>query len=280
MNNEIHICFTLDSNYINYALIAIYSILKERILSTPIHFYILGDKIKDFSVFKRFTKFKNVDVYTSNIDLDKYISYDLQFRHCTKAVELDLLIPELPIFKNLDRLLYLDPDIIVKKDLSSLYFHDITDKPLGCVKDYGLACVFNNKPVDLDLYKEVNTGVMIMDIKKLQKMNFTKICLDYLEKNRLIDQDIINRLFSSNDIFFLDPIYNHSWHKQFIVKGNYCNIDLYNKLYKTNYKSIDELNEKSVILHFHGDKEKMLKNNKVIKQMFDDYLTECKKIIG
>lgn len=278
MNNEINICFTFDDNYIKYALIAIYSILKERVSPFPIHFYILGNNVSNLSVFKKFSKFKNVSVYTSNIDLDQYISFDLQFRHCTKAVELDLLIPELPVLKDLDRLLYLDPDIIVRKDISSLYFQDLKGKALGCVKDYGCACVFNNKPVDLNAYKNINSGVMIMDIKKLQKKNFTKICLDYLKKRKLIDQDIINNLFS-NDILFLDPIYNHSWHKQLIIKGNYCNIDLYNQLYKTQYKSIEELNDKSVILHFHGDKEKMLKENKILKDMFDNYLKECNEFL-
>ena len=55
----------------------------------------------------------------------------------------------------------------------------------------------------------------------------------------------------------------------------YKNIEIYNSVYKTSYKSIDELVEKSVAWHFHGDKKKMIENNE-IKKIFDDIKKKLK----
>lgn len=276
MNNEICICFITDNNYVDLTKMCIWSIIKNRTSNRPIKFYILGYQLSQANLFlfHGFSRYDNISIYSTNVDLDSYIPYELQIRHCTKANWMDFLIPELPVLRDLNRVLYIDPDIIVRKDLSSLYDHDLHSKALGCVKDFGLACVYNTNPVDMKTYTFTNAGVILMDIKKLQEKEFTKHCLENVQKTKLLDQDIINELFK-NDICFLEPKYNFSWHKTFIVKGNYAKIEKYNELYGTHYKSLKELENDSVIWHFHGDKNKMLKEQKVIKDLFDSYLNEA-----
>ena len=275
IKDRLNICLITDKNYIDLTLSCIWSIVKTRKTKLPIHFYVLGDNA-DLSIFKKFSTLKNTFIYTENIDLKWYIPKTYKFKHCTNTVQMDLLLPIIPVLKELDRVLYLDSDLIIKQDLESLYMKDLKGKSLGGVKDFGKGCVYNKTPVNLDTYKYINAGVMLMDIKKLRAQEFTVKCLSWLEKHNQIDQDIINTLFQNN-IYFLEPKYNFSWHKQLLEGGNYLNINLYNKMYKTKYKSIEDLNKDAVILHFHGNKTKMIEKNQKIKELFKSYSDSVKK---
>lgn len=102
---------------------------------------------------------------------------------------------------NLERILYLDSDIIVINELKELYEKDFEG-------NYYIAATHVNKvlhkinEIRLDLKKEepyINTGVLLINLKQLRTINIEKEVIDFVNKNKskliLPDQDIISAVY-------------------------------------------------------------------------------------
>ncbi|MGL4948759.1 MAG: glycosyltransferase [Anaeroplasmataceae bacterium] len=92
------------------------------------------------------------------------------------------LVPELP-----DKVLYLDIDTMFNKDISLLYDIDVSDYEYGAARDY-YARVFI-KP------NYINSGVLLMNLKKIKETGLLKKARDLLKVKKLIfvDQSAIIR---------------------------------------------------------------------------------------
>lgn len=62
---------------------------------------------------------KNVIVKTYVADIDEYVKDVPSYRYCSKTMYLKMFIPS--ILGELDKVLYLDSDVIVKKDLTEYF---------------------------------------------------------------------------------------------------------------------------------------------------------------
>ena len=277
MQDPIRICLTSDSNYVELLKMCIYAIIIARHPEVALILYLLGDRV-DLSELKVFEQYENVKVITQTLDMDKIIPKNISHRYLTKTMFMRVLIPELPIFKDVSKVLYLDTDAIAKKDLSEYYNTDISETALGVIKDFGCANIYNEKPVDLAEYTYFYSGQLLMNLDYLRKMQFTDKCLELIHTTDLPDQQIINKVVGTQ-VKYLDPKYCFSWHKTILMKSNYTNIDLWNKTYGTHYKSMKELEDASVIWHFHGDKKVQLMN-KTINNLFTNLSNQVNKFLG
>ena len=116
----------------------------------------------------------------------------------------------------LDRVLYLDPDLIVRKSLRTLYELPM-DAAFFAAASHIRAFLhrFNELRLGMgedDLY--INSGVMLMNLEALRAKQDTQAVFDYMERHKgrlmLPDQDIISALYGQS-IIPLDPIqYNLS----------------------------------------------------------------------
>ena len=123
--NLVHIVMITDDNYIMPTYIAIKSMFENKKLNSKYKINILTNNILE----------KNVNILTSlsttNFEINIINKTEIvdnigslnQERHVTPTAILKFFIPE--IFKDLNKILYLDSDIIVQKDLSELYNIDI-----------------------------------------------------------------------------------------------------------------------------------------------------------
>lgn len=116
--------------------------------------------------------------------------------------------------RGLERVLYLDPDIIVLRPLSALY-----GIPLD--GDYYAAASHVGEPLrrinEIRLHMDIpgqyiNSGVMLMNLSALRAEQDEKAVFEFIENNRSVlmlpDQDIINSLYSQK-IRLIDPmVYN------------------------------------------------------------------------
>jgi lipopolysaccharide biosynthesis glycosyltransferase len=141
------------------------------------------------------------------------------------ASMLRLFIPE--VLSEARRVIYLDIDVIVLTSLGSLFELDMGSAAACGVLDYptllthaaerrkGVDRLENHFRFTLDLAEAppryVNTGVLVMDLDKLRKCDFTKHALAYwAERNEQFiwnDQDVINGVLGGR-ICLLDPRYN------------------------------------------------------------------------
>lgn len=112
--------------------------------------------------------------------------------------------------RELDRVLYLDPDMIINGSLGELY-----DMPMGtaffaAASHIGRLLHFFNE-LRLDMGEEspyINSGVMLMDLHRLREEQDIDNVFDYIDSHRgkllLPDQDIISGLYGDR-IIPLDP---------------------------------------------------------------------------
>lgn len=229
-----HICLSSDNNYAPYLGVALYSILKNN-PGTLFHFHILDGGISKSSKAK-LAEFKKQFVF----DLDYITINDDQFKnfyidpktHFTKATYYRLLIPQL--FYYLDRILYLDVDVLVTGNLMSLLDMDLNDKALGMVLDIAGEESQIRLGLDTPYY---NAGVILFDIQKCLAQELTlKFITFAVETDKDLvyhDQDIINSCAGSL-IQKISSVYNTQvlpWNKKCVHK-------------------IKEAGDKIVILHF------------------------------
>ena len=129
---------------------------------------------------------------TSQVDRCSYISV---------ATYLRLFLPGL-MASRVDRLLYLDSDVMVNGDLGPLWNLPLGDAPLAAVRD-GLARSMGYEggipgagPHVRDGAAYFNAGVMLINVPVWQRMSVTERCLAYLAEHRdhvrFADQDALN----------------------------------------------------------------------------------------
>lgn len=252
--NELYpIVFICDDNYIRVLVILITSIMNTKHAYNNYKFFFLADRISaESKSLLRTLSYKFCFEYEI-IDCNaKYLDrFYIDNGYCT-ARPLSLLKFEIPnILKHHKKVLYMDCDIIVRKDISSLFKYDIDKYYLAAVLDSGI--LYSQRKLMNDNY--FNSGVMLMNLEKMRQENKTKQLYDMKQKisTKLMDQDILNMVFSS-DVLYLPIAYNTLYTNLMRAQGKFS-VDDINKKYSTSYKDLDELFENSCILHF-ASKEK------------------------
>jgi lipopolysaccharide biosynthesis glycosyltransferase len=117
-----------------------------------------------------------------------------------------LMLPML--LPNLDKVLYLDSDTVVCRDLYELYNFDLGDNLLAGVKD-----VLNYKETREGIsspYEYVNAGVLLFNLKQIRKEKLYNMWVETAKTNSLkyFDQDILN-LTCKNRIAHLPLKFNY-----------------------------------------------------------------------
>lgn len=196
------IVFNVDNGYVRHMCVTILSILDNNNENLCIHILTcdLSNENKSYIsslIIERnaFVKFYDVDVNTlKKFSVGKLTGNPL----ISYAAYLRLFIPDL-LPKDVDKVLYLDCDIVVINSLSELWNKDISGYYLAALDDYGDAQKMGHKRMGLELgYKYFNSGVMLMNIRKLREMQFIIKVKEFLvtDGHRILmhDQDILNGL--------------------------------------------------------------------------------------
>ncbi len=129
--------------------------------------------------------------------------------HITVATFFRLFFPQL-VPGTIEKLLYLDPDMIILRDLSELYNTSLNGYAVGAVPEINQPWVrsdlgFTSK----DQY--FNAGVMLIDVKEWIRQEITERSVKYARNNQesivWADQDALNGVLFGN-YFKLDSKYN------------------------------------------------------------------------
>ncbi len=150
----------------------------------------------------------------------------------------------------LDRVLYLDPDILVLNPVKPLYNMDLGDN-LYAAAYHNIPAVkevnrLRLNPYPIDVY--YNSGVLLMNLAlQRQLVDETKI-YQFIEKNQfkliLPDQDILNALFAKEIKALDEKLYNYD--------ARYYH---YYKMSSNGQCDMDYIIRNTVFLHFCGKKK-------------------------
>ena len=175
MAQNINVAFTIDNNYPIFTLLAISSILKNNHSNSEYTFHIVENNItgKNKSKMKYYVSdkwkqkiiFYNLDTNTIDKGFD---FYKFSGNRITNIGMARVALPEI-LPKEMHKVIYLDGDILVTRDLLELYNTDMEGMPV--------ALATNHWHINYKMHKfkkYYNSGVILMDLDKCRKYNITK----------------------------------------------------------------------------------------------------------
>lgn len=189
--NYIHISFSVNDQYTSLAYVSMISILTNKELYTYISFYMIipnnfSKKNIDFlnSLYNQFDLFNITFIKMDDRYKKAYIS-----RHITQESYYRFSLGEL--LPNLNKIIYLDSDTIVFKDLTKFYNLNFNGKIiLGQVTG-------NNKSKQNHIY-HINCGILLLNLKGMRKINIEKKVINIINKgfkSYYHDQSLLNNYF-------------------------------------------------------------------------------------
>lgn len=156
---------------------------------------------------------------------------------------------------DLDKILYLDPDILIINDIRRLYDLDLSGYLYAAAYHDRISTTEINKlrfrPYDIKAY--YNTGVLLMNLQLQREAVDKQAIYDFVEENKtkliLPDQDIFNALYSKTVKNIDEVIYNYD-----------TRFYRYYKLISNGKVDMDYVIYHTSILHFCGRKKPWHKN--------------------
>ncbi|MFP4514868.1 MAG: glycosyltransferase family 8 protein [Parcubacteria group bacterium] len=199
--SKINLVLTSDNNYAQHLGVTIVSILENSSEADKLDFHIIENGIDEENKNKILSlkdKYKaNINLY--NLDISKLKDFP-SIGHLSQAAYIRLFIPEI-LPNNIEKVLYLDSDLVCLKDIKLLYEQDLNNFPLAAIEDEkGKQFIRNYFYPGLKSY--FNSGVMLIDVNKWRRNNISQKATEFIKKyqDKIVtaDQDILNCLYKNN----------------------------------------------------------------------------------
>lgn len=154
---------------------------------------------------------------------------------------------------DLDKVLYIDSDVLVLHDLNKLYQTDISNVYLAAVKDPSWFFE-NTHVVELNLEERgfyFNSGVMLLNLAKFRQDGLLKQLEDYTNDNfrTYMDQDALNVVVGKEVILL--PVEDNTMNFFF----EHIDLAKMNEFYGRQWQSFDDVFSAATILHFASSKK-------------------------
>lgn len=195
--NEINICLASDNNYVCYASVLIASILLNANADDNLNIYILENGISDENKEKVLSlkRIKDFNIKFVSPDNNLFKPYlDIKTHaYLTMPAYYRLKLPSL--LPDVDKIIYFDCDMVVNSSLKELFYSDLNGNYIGGVLD--VRPFRMNRKSKLPLFNlYVNSGMLLIDLKKWREENVEEQFLNYAINNKedifCGDQQIIN----------------------------------------------------------------------------------------
>ena len=223
-----NVLYTLNDKFVPQVGAAITSLLENNkdVDKITVYLFSMGITNNNKKELTKLCKKYNRDISIIEIDdLKKYFDFEFDTNGWNPIVLSRLLLDKL-LPKELDRVLYLDGDTIVRGSLLELWNTDMDDYAIAASIEPTVD-VKRKKTLGMEGLPYYNAGVLLVNLKKWRKDNVGKEIIEYYRDNKgnlfANDQDAINGS-QKGKILTLSPKYN-----------------FYNIFYQYNYKFLSKL---------------------------------------
>lgn len=226
-DDEIHIGFGLHDRTGSYSIwvgVAMQSVIEHT--SSKICFHILHD-----DTLNKDNREKLITVASNGghrivfhcLDKKDFEHLSEQMRNYTIGAMFRIMLPE--ILGDLSKIIYLDADLLVNRDIKELWDTDIEEYCLAAVPDAhvvdGIVTPIPVKRGEVSAHRYFNSGVLYMNLDKICATGnmYIKI-MSYLEDANIYDlpdQDALNSIYT-HDTLLLEGCWNH-FAKDVHIKG-------------------------------------------------------------
>lgn len=277
---------TFNENYALTGTALIQSIIENSDPTCFYDIYILEGALTDATKFNFQFMFRNLKNFKLNIiNLDRYFEGKELYLHAhfSKEICYRILIPT--ILPQYNKVIYLDADMVVNRDIQHLFDIDIGQNSIAAVKDYAMKGFIKYKTMCRDAcgsltaeeylkqylgmknpYDYVQSGTLVLNTEKIRKTGTDQLILQDLCKTSywFPDQDLINKHLEG-DIYFLDTNWN-------VLHGN-GNLDtFFKKLPLEVMENYFNARKDPWIIHFAGEQKPWLNSSTEFAAIFYYYL--------
>lgn len=244
----LHIVFISDENYVMPTVVAISSIYHNKNINAHYCIHVICCEVTDKSkeLFRNLNS-DNFEVQVVEVQQsDELAECKIKNLHVSTAALYKFNIANL--FPDIDRLLYLDGDILVQNNLETIFEIDISDVYAAVVKDYK-PMTYNPPQVEklgVNHSAYFNSGVMLLNLKKFREDDLFHKLLDYRLHgiNFFMDQDALNVVFAEKVVYL--PLY---YNVMSSVMG-YFTLDALASYYELgDVESKKDIYSKAIIVH-------------------------------
>lgn len=256
-----NVLVSCDENYINPLKTMLYSLFKSNDIQIEIyliHKDIRDEKIKEIEKFVEKASIGKGKLNPIKVE-DLFSKAKTTFYYTEEMYYRLLAYKYLP--KSLDKILYLDPDVLVLNSCEELYNMDLSDNYFAAAT-HTIPTVQSANVARLSLtsgHKDIenyfNSGILMINLELARNSEkYEKEVLNYVENSKSLglimpDQDLLNVVFR-NKIIKIDEIkYNYDARRYLAYK-------LKDKKYKLSY-----IISNTCFLHFCGKRKPWLDEN-------------------
>lgn len=271
-----NILYTFNDKFVPQVAASICSICENNKSIENITFYLITMDIsnKNKIQLKKFINSYNRKVEIFEIaDLHDYFNFEFDTLGWNKVIIARLLMGKI-LPKNVEKILYLDGDTIVRDSLDELWHLNLCQKTLGMSIE---PTVDKKRKQDLGLaqYHYYNSGVLLVDLKRWRDIDAEKLIMDYYKKHKGLlfaaDQDAINGALK-DEIYTILPkynFYNIFYHYSYTFLKN-----LEKPLQYISKEEFEECKKNPVIIHYLGEERPWRNGNThKYKNDYEKYLS-------
>lgn len=269
LDKTYNIAMITDENYVMPTIVALTS-LDINSFGCIFDVYVLTNNLseKTSELFYK-QKFSNLNIKTidaSNIT-NKFKNIK-QNTHVTYSALLKFYLPQ--VLTEADKVLYLDSDILVQKDIHELFDIDINEYYALVTRDYQAILNYHVNKIGLTDGSYFNSGIMLLNLKKMREDNATDKLISYKLNTmyHFMDQDAFNVIFG-NKVKYISYRYN-------ILSCFVEDLDMYelSDIYQedlTGYKTKKSLYQSCAIIHLGGEKKPWIYNLGYLSKLYKKY---------
>ncbi len=206
-----NILYCGDENIEKGLILSILSLLKN--VEEKLHIYVLTMDIQNekrtfngisdsaINFLDDRVKEKNEENFVKKIDITDMFNKELPIKNMetrfTPYCMMRLFVDKIPEIT--DKILYLDTDVICRKDCRKFYNQDISEYELVGVLDHYGKWFFKKNIFKFDY---INSGVLLLNLSKIRETGLFEKCRKMCEEEEMFmpDQSAINKLVTSKKI--------------------------------------------------------------------------------
>ena len=205
-----NVVYTFDNGYAEITAVSIVSLLENNKHVERLDLYIIDCGISDENKMKissLINSFERTVVFVPSIDISSKVTIKLETLYWSEVCYIRLFFAEL--LPDLDRVMHIDCDTIVRKDISSIYNVDLSN--------YVCAACYDCSPCpkrSIGIPSErpyYSNGFLIFNLDNARNKDIERRFVEYIEEKKGVlphlDQDVINEVLG-NEVYLLPAEYN------------------------------------------------------------------------
>lgn len=263
-HNNVAVLLSSDNKFAPYAGVCIQSVLAHASAENNYDLLLLDEdispaarqKLQALCAGKANVSLRFIPVEPWLRDTDRRLFY--VYNNYTPSTYYRLFAPE--ICAQYDKILYLDSDVVARRDVADLFNLDLKDNLIAAVHDPAISCRIREWPhfnkyvketlqlSDPDAY--LQAGVVLMNLARMRRTDFTRKAAEFLQKIKTpmyVDQDVLNHL-CRNSTLRLPLKWNVLWGFPLVIK------DWMHKMPADMYEEYIQSRRDPYIIHYGGPK--------------------------